>query len=127
MSERAKQHTAHPIGALYSRVLFRPFPATTNANNVTYAAAAHQVPHFKSSTPKEFSRSMGLVLAVIGAMKDVGFDLELSFSVFGDQQDILMFAYKSRPKRQVTAKRDFMLNLTFSTRLDTGETRPCGR
>ena len=42
---------------------------------------------------------MGLILAVIGAMKDVGFDLELSFSVFGDQQDILMFAYKSKPKR----------------------------
>ena len=107
MTERAKQHTAHPIGALYSRHLFRTFPAT-NTNNVTYAAAAHQVPHFKSSTAKEFSRSMGLVLAVIGAMKDVGFDLELSFSVFGDQQDILMFAYKSRPRRQVTAKREFL-------------------
>ena len=124
MTERAKQHTAHPIGALYSRYLFKPFPAT-NAN-VTYAAAAHQVPHFKSSTPKEFSRTMGLTLAVIGAMKDVGFDLELSFSVFGDQQDILMFGYKSKPKRQVTAKRDFMLNLSLSIHL-TGETRLCGR
>ena len=112
ITDRVKQHTANPIGALYSRHLFRPFPVS-NVNNVTYAAAAHQVPHFKSSTPKEFSRSMGLILAVIGAMKDVGFDLELSFSVFGDQQDILMFAYKSKPKRQVTAKRDFMLHLTL--------------
>ena len=127
MTERAKQHTAHPIGALYSRHLFRAYPATTNANNVTYAAAAHQVPHFKSSNSKEFSRSMGLVLAVIGAMKDVGFDLELSFSVFGDQQDVLMFAYKSRPKRQVIAKRDFMLFLLLSIRTKTGETRPYGR
>ena len=42
---------------------------------------------------------MGLILAVIGAMKDVGFDLEVSFSVFGDQQDILMFAYKSKTRR----------------------------
>ena len=55
--------------------------------------------HFKSSASKEFSQSMGLILAVIGAMKDVGFDLELSFSVFGDQQDILMFAYKSKTRR----------------------------
>ena len=93
-----EQHTADPLGALYSKNLFRRPPSI----NVTYAAVAHQVRHFKSSTPKEFSRTMGLILAVIGAMKDVGFDLELSFSVFGDQQDILMFAYKSKPKRQVT-------------------------
>ena len=104
MASRAKEHTAHPVGALHSRHLFKTFLATTNsANNATYyAAVAHQVPHFTSSTPKEFSRTMGLILAVIAAMKDVGFDLELSFSVFGDQQDILMFAYKSKLKRQVS-------------------------
>ena len=104
MASRAKQHTAHPVGALHSRHLFKTFLAKTNVNNATYyAAVAHQVQHFTSSSPKEFSRTMGLILAVIAAMKDVGFDLELSFSVFGDQQDILMFAYKSKLKRQVAS------------------------
>ena len=92
---RAARQTAHPVGALHGSRLFKTFLGS----NARYAAVAHQVQHFKSSTPKEFSRAMGLILAVIGAMKDVGFDLEVSFSVFGDQQDILMFAYRSAPKR----------------------------
>ena len=41
--ERAKQHTAHPLGALYSKQLFRTFPTAATNANVTYAAVAHQV------------------------------------------------------------------------------------
>ncbi len=102
LRERARSETLHPVGDTVTRQLYRVFLPVTD----TYAAAEHQVRHFQLSRWREFNQTMGLVLAAVGSMKDIGFDLEASFNPFGgDQLDMLMFAHYSHPRRYSTTLR----------------------
>ena len=48
------------------------------------------------NTPKDFHYVMGFILKVITGMRLSNFHLEASVSVFGDQQDLLIFGHKCR-------------------------------
>ncbi len=86
--------TSFPITHLEGRFIY---PSVVR----DYSVYSHHIKHFVSSGHKEFDHPISLVLATIRGMKAAGFDLETSFSVFGDQCDIMMFAYKTKPMRYV--------------------------
>jgi hypothetical protein len=89
---KVRSWTSFPVGLLEGRYMY---PKVTN----NYVVNCHKIKHFSSSRHKEFGHIVNLMLASIGGMKDAGFDLELSFSVFGDQPDIMMFGYKTKLHR----------------------------
>ncbi len=69
-----------------------------------YVAVFAAVPNWMSHR-KDFKPAVTLTLSLMEAMERAGFHFETSFSAFGDQCDLVMFAYKSGQPRLYIGRR----------------------